>query len=399
MNSVLQAAIGLAATLRTISSEVTQRHIGRGDVVRATLLSLLSKRPAFFLGSPGVDKTGTIQDLAKRIDGFVFYDVLVPTITSPEQLLVESTSIEEVPTAGGGKEIRTKDTLGRAANAHGFFADEIWKGDERVLQTMIDLSKGDGVRHEGTLVKIPLLVFLAASNELPDRDGKLGAMLSRMTIRVRVNSLDKAGKLKMIASRFAPIASIASAKLTLKDIETLRTARKLVVIPQEIIDAVLEIYQSLLDENSADFQWAWDDDRRFGRVFDVLQASALLAGRAVVTKADLQVLEWMLWETSEQIAIVEAKVRPYCRTPAMDAREQVDALMAAGGLVTLTIAGDRGKGVKAIQQIETCEGELARLKGTADASEFSQFDLFIAEVAAAKADVIAVVTGQKKGGK
>ena len=398
MNSILQAAIGLAATLRQISDEVCVRHIGRADVVRATLLSLISKRPAFFLGTPGVDKTGTVQDLAKRIEGAVCYDVLMPTITSPEQLLIESTSIKETPTADGGREISTKDKLGRAALAHLLFADEIWKADDRVLQTALDLSKGDGVRHEGQLVKTPLLAFLSASNELPDPEGKLGAMWSRQTIRVRVDSLDKAGKLRMIKSRFASVASVSSAKLTLADIEMLRTARKLVVIPQEIIEIVLQIYQELLDEDSAGFQWAWDDDRRFGRVFDVLQASALIAGRGVVNKADLTCLEWLLWDTPEQIATVAAKVRPYCRTALMDAREQLDALMAAGGLVALTVGGDRGKGVKALQQIEACETEISRLKGTADTSEISQFDTLTTEVAKAKADVIAVVTGQRKGG-
>jgi len=368
-------------------------------VVRATLLSLVSKRPAFFLGTPGVDKTGTVQSLARRITGAVFYDALMPTITSPEQLLVESTSIEEVSTANGGKEIRTSDKLGRAANAHVVFADEIWKADPRVLQTVLDLSKGDGVRHEGNLVKTPLMAFLAASNELPDPEGNLGAMWSRMTIRVRVNPLDKSGKLRMVSSRLAPSAVVSIlAKLTLADIEMLREARKLVTVPTEIIETVLEVYQGLLDEDQTGFQWAWDDDRRFGRVFDVLQASALLAGRTVVNKADLACLEWLLWDTPEQIAVVAAKVRPYCRTALMDAREQLDALMATGGLVALTVGGDRGKGVKALQQIEACESEISRLKGTADASEISQFDVLTAEVAKAKADVIAVVTGQRKGG-
>ena len=150
--------------ITAINSEVLTSHIGRGDVVKATWLSLISGRPAFFLGSPGVDKTGTVQAMARRIDGCVFYDALMPMVVSSEQLLVESTSIEEVPTATGGKSIRTTDTLGRAANAHILFADEIWKAEPRVLQTTLDLAKGDGVRHEGKQVKTPLLAFLSASN-------------------------------------------------------------------------------------------------------------------------------------------------------------------------------------------------------------------------------------------
>lgn len=156
----------LAATLKAITDEVVAENIGRLDVVKATLLSLVSGKPAFFLGAPGVNKTGTVEALAQRIVGANFFDALMPTIVSAEQLLVESTSIEETPMSGGGKSIRTHDTLGRAAAAHILFADEIWKGDPRVLQTVLDLAKGDGVRSEGAMIKTPLRSFLAASNEL-----------------------------------------------------------------------------------------------------------------------------------------------------------------------------------------------------------------------------------------
>lgn len=115
MSNLLSQAIALAPKVKAISDEVLAQHIQRGDVVKATWLSLVSGRPAFFLGSPGIDKTGTIQALARRISGAVFFDALMPTVVSVEQLLVESTSIEEVPTANGGKMIRTHDTLGRAA--------------------------------------------------------------------------------------------------------------------------------------------------------------------------------------------------------------------------------------------------------------------------------------------
>ena len=105
-NSVIVAsAIALASKVRAVSDECLTANIGREVIVRATMLALISGRPAFFLGSPGLNKTGTVQDLAGRIDGASFYDALMPTIVSVEQLLVESTSIEEMPAAGGGKSI------------------------------------------------------------------------------------------------------------------------------------------------------------------------------------------------------------------------------------------------------------------------------------------------------
>jgi len=361
----LQNAVALAAKIQGISKDVVTRHIQRGDVVKATLLALISGRPAFFLGTPGVDKTGTVEALAGRIDGAVFFEALMPVVASSEQLLVESTSIEEVPMLNGGKSIRTSDTLGRAANAHLIFADEIWKADARVLQTLLDLSKGDGVRHEGKMVKTPTLAFLAASNELADPEGNLGAMWSRMTIRVVVEPLDRSGKIALVKARLNRDrkvgAGAASAKLTLSEIETLRSSRPQVTVPDDIVECVLVIYQALLDEKSADFSWLWADDRRFGRVFDVLQASALLEGRDTVSKKDLAVLSWMLWDSPDQIPTVEGVLAPYCRTPLGEARTVVDELLVAGGHLHAFAGGDMTRASKAMASVNAAKVELGKL--------------------------------------
>lgn len=396
----IETAITLAAKVQSISKEVLVKHIQRDDIVRATLLSLVSGRPAFFLGSPGIDKTGTIQDLARKIQGARFYDALMPTVFSAEQLLVESTSIEEVPTANGGKQIRTRDTLGRAANAHLLFADEIWKAEPRVLQTLIDLAKGDGVRHEGQMTKTPLLAFLSASNELPDQEGNLGAIWSRMTIRVAMNPLDRAGKTALVKARLARDRNsvvVQSVQLTLADIELLRKIRPQVEVPDSIVEIVLDILEQLRDEKSQDFSWLWSDDRRFGRIFDVMQANALLEGRTKVGKQDLTVLEWLLWNTPEQIPTVKAKIAPYCRTPLMDGQELVNALLSPAGVTEEVRKGNRAKGVQAITQCEEALKELSRLKGeTQESAMMTEIDKLINQVKSAQADVVAVVTGMKK---
>ena len=398
----IQNAVALAAKVQSITAEVLTRHIQRGDVAKATWLALISGRPAFFLGSPGVDKTGTIQGLAKQIKGAVFYDALMPTIVSVEQLLVESTSIEEIAMPDGGKQIRTRAQLGRAEDAHLVFADEIWKADPRVLQTTIDLSKGDGVRHEGTMVKTPLLAFLAASNELPDPEGNLGAVWSRMTIRVVVNPLDRAGKAGLVKARLErdrSTAQAAQAQLTLADVETLRQARPHIEVPDDIVSTTLDILQELVDDTSADFKWAWADDRRFGRLFDVMQANALLDGRTKVGKQDLTVLEWLLWDTPEQIPVLKGKLAPYTRTPLTDAQETVDTLLSPSGTVQMVLSGDRGKGVQAITQCEAALTELTRLKGEAsDGAMSAAIEILLTQAASTKADVIAVVTGTKVPG-
>lgn len=397
MNAVLQDATALAVKVSAVATDVASRNIGREALIRATLLSLVSGRPAFFLGTPGINKTGTVQDIAQAVEEAEMFDALMPTIVSVEQLLVESTSIEETPTAQGGKSIATRDTLGRAASAHIVFADEIWKAEPRVLQTLLDLSKGDGVRHEGQLVKTPLMAFIAASNELPDPEGNLGAMWSRMTIRAVVNSLDRGGKKALVTARLNRARGTGAApdKLTLAEVETLRAARPMVEVDNSIVEIVLDLYQELLDADNEGFQWLWDDDRRFGRVFDVLQAAALLEGRDRVSKTDLRVLELLLWDTPEQIALVREKIAPLCRTPLTEANELVESLLAVGGVVAEAKNGNRDKIVPALTQFEEAINALGELVDDATGAEKAEIEQILARVEQEKLETVTAATGMR----
>lgn len=396
----LELATGLAPKVARVAAAVASRNIGRESIVRCTLLSLVAGHPAFFLGPPGINKTGTVQSLARAIAGASFYDALIPTIVSPEQLLVEETTIEEAVSAEGVKSIRTRDRLGRAASAHLVFADEIWKGEGRVIQTLLDLMKGDGIRHEGRMVETPLLSFVAASNELPDPEGNLGAAWSRMTIRAVVGHLDRSGKKALFGARLARdrgAVSTAPVQLTLEEVELLREARPLVGVSDGIQDAVLDIVESLLQDSKEDWEWLWADDRRMGRVIDVLQASALIAGRTEVGKQDLRVLEYLFWDTPEQIPLVRAKLAPLVRTPLSDAQEQFEALQAPGGPYADTMdRGGTSKLSQGLAQIEELERELKKLEGEAGAAEKPQIAGLREQLEEMKQDFVARATGIKR---
>ena len=313
---------------------------------------------------------------------------------------MEETTIEEAVDANGVKSIRTRDRLGRAASAHIVFADEIWKGEGRVLQTLLDLSKGDGIRHEGQMVATPLLSFVAASNELPDPEGNLGAMWSRMTIRAVVSSLDRAGKKSLFGARLARdrgMASASPAQLTLAEVELLREVRPLIGVSDQIQDTVLDLVESLLQDSQEEWAWLWADDRRLGRVIDVLQAAALLAGRIEVNTQDLRVLEYLLWDTPEQIPLVRAKLAPLVRTPLSDAQEQFEALQAPGGPYADTMErGGTAKLTQGLAQIEELEGDLKRLEAEADAAEKPQITVLRKQLAEMKQDFVDKATGIKR---
>lgn len=396
---LLEKAIALAPKVRAISALVEESHIQRSDVIQATWLSLVSGRPAFFLGVPGVDKTGTIQAMLRSVAGAKFQEEMMPMLATGAQLVVESTKLRESVDSDGDKVIAPVDKLGGAAKMDIFFGDEIWKTDEQVLKVLFDLFNLDDVRYDGQIVENRLMTFLTASNELPDPESKVAALWSRITIRVVIHPLDRGGKKALVASRLkryrreALGEEPALPQLSLDDVKLLRQARPFVEVPDEIVETILDILQELVDDKSVDFQWAWADDRRFGRLFDVMQANALLNGRTKVSKADFAVLEWLLWDEPEQIAVVKAKIAPFTRTALTEAQELVDSLLAPSGTVDQVLNGDRGKGVQALTQCESTAEELKRLKGEAeDEAMTDEIDHLRQQVELIKEDVIAVVT-------
>lgn len=376
---LLKRAVALTTAVAATSAAVLNNYVKRDEIVRAMWLALVADCGVFFLGLPGVAKTATVQELARLIDGCVFFEALMPAIVSPDQLFVESTSIEERPLDGGAKSIAVKQVLGRAAKAHIFFADEVWKAEPAVLQPLLDLARAEGVRHEGEFHDTPIMAFVSASNELPEDGSNLAALWARMIIRVDVHGLDAAGRKAMVGARLRQArgqAANGQHQLSIEDVELLQAARPHVELPNEIVDVVLSIIDELVKKDAQAFGWLAEDDRRFGFMMDVLQSAAILAGRTTVAKTDLAVLEMMMWNKPEDIGVVRSVVAPYIRTPAGEAKEAIDALLAAGGTVEVAFKGDDpSKITAALRQCKELKDQtLPGLRAQAAGTEAADID-------------------------
>ena len=323
----------------------------------------------------------------------------MPVVASPEQLTVSETAISERANADGSKAVVVVNKIGLAAAAHLVSLDEIWKAQPPVLKVLFDLLLADGVRLGGKFHETPTLGVLAASNELPEEGNQLEALWARMAFRFDVRPLDRSGKFSMLQKRREQDLNGKEKPvqhLELVDLHTLQEARHLVVIGDDIFKDVLDIYEALVQKDQAGFQWLWDDDRRLDMVREGLQAYALMHGRTAVTRAHLAVLEYMLWNTQEQISVIRGVLAPYIRTPLSEVQELVDALLSPSGTVETVCKGDRSKGVPAITQCEEALKKIAELSGKAsDDGMRKAIDTLKQQVESKKQDVVAVVTGQK----
>lgn len=403
--TILQTATGLKGKIETITQEALIRNIGRQELIKGIWAALISKHPVFALGTTGVNKTATIRQMVSRIDGAIFDERLIPGVRSASDLFVESTMINEKTLPDGSKETSLREKLGRAAKAHVFFGDEFFKEDEHsALNAMIDFALEGVVRHEGGLYKTPLMLFIAAGNETPDARGKLAAVWSRMTIRLVVRPLDRSQKKSLIASRTARYQENVTGQttgkttlLTLDDVKNLQKARPFVSIPESMMDTVLDIYDTLAQRSDIDFSNVLNDDRRFGRVFDAMQALALMGGRGTVGNSDLQALKWMLWDDESQIPVLNEVLIPYTRTPFSEAKELFDALLSPTGALVGAKSGDITKGVAAVSQLKTTLQQVAKLQQEAgnDSLMHSEIQSIYDQIVEEQNAVIKAITGRR----
>jgi MoxR-like ATPase len=304
-------------------------------------------------------------------------------------MFVSGVSIRETTLTDGSKDITTKETPGRAATANVVVLDETWKvKSPEVLNGLLDLTRSGGVRHEGERLEDHARVIVGISNETPEPGGDFDALWARYILRVRVRHLELSGRKRMVraqidharngAPKIAPLDP-----LTLQDLDLLQDARPWVELHDSTMDTTQQIMEVLRDQDREQFGWLVTDDRRFGYIMRCLMAHALISGRSVVTKEDLSILSWMMWNREEQIEEVEKVLVRYIRTPLSDAREYIDTfLMADGALHKSFVSGQPA--VKVMERLkELMRTELPNLANQAAGTpEEAQIRDLVAKLAA-----------------
>ena len=238
----------------------------------------------------------------------------------------------------------------------------------------------------------------AISNETPEPDGEFAALWARMIVRISVQHLNLAGRKKMVAAQIArarngnnPV-SVAD-PVTLADLDALQAGCPFVDVPESILEKMFQVITDLNTRDSEGFRWLLTDDRRFGHMVRCLQAHALINGRNTITTADLTILRWMMWNSPDQISVVEEVVNILCQNKLEECRGLVDDLLAAGGIVENVCQAKSGQGVDAIAQINVCNAELATRTKDLEAKEAEKIKLWIENL-----DKLSAVIARSIGG-
>jgi MoxR-like ATPase len=280
------ANISIVNKFQTVQSHMNNVVFERENEIELMLTAIIARQHVFLLGLPGVAKSYLIRSFLECMDDAKYFDKLFTAFTSFEEVF-GPLSLQ------GLKQDKFEYKIDNfAADSHFMFADEVFKANSPILNSLLTLMEERQFTNGVNVLKAPLVSMFAASNELP-RDESLKAMYDRFTVRLVIQPLFNSDSfIKMLTAQ--PVS--APKVLSLVDLEEANKLSKAVKV-----EGCLEEFANLRRQVQVDLaDTVYVSDRRWKACLNFLKAYVWLNGRDQVTPDDFMALQNCLWEKPEQ---------------------------------------------------------------------------------------------------
>ena len=296
------------ASITQLETELNSVFYERREVIHGALCAILAGEHVLLLGPAGTGKSAIVRALAQAFGG-TYFERLLTKFSTPEELFgpVSLSALEH--------DRYERITAGKLPEAHFAFADEVFKANSAILNSLLALVNERVFHNDGAATKVPLVSFFGASNELPD--GKeLEAFFDRFLLRYDVGYLLRPSTIRAMVTSTEPEIT---ARLTLADLAAAQGEAGAVAITDATIDALLAIRESARSEGIS------ISDRRWKKTLRAVQANAYLAGEAATCPEDLLILADSLWRDPKERPVVARIVGKEADPVSAQAREVLDA--------------------------------------------------------------------------
>jgi len=286
----------------TTRQELACALIERDEEVDLVLTALIAQEHPLLVGPPGTAKSLLLDSLIYWMNGKRF-TILLTKFSSPEELF------GPISVAGLKEDCYRRITTGKLPEADLCFVDEVWKGSSAILNTLLRiLNERVFDAGDGKLVKVPLKICIAASNEWPQHfeGGKeLQAVFDRFLLRKTVRPIvSAAGRQRLLWHR----NHVPKLSTSITPAEIDHAHKEAMALPWS--SPAKEALETILRELAT--EGIQPGDRRQFKSVNAAQAFAYLNGAERVEPEHLEVLAHVLWEDPteqpEKVARVVAKV-------------------------------------------------------------------------------------------
>jgi len=275
-----------------------QMFVGKDEIIDLLAVAVVSRENLFLLGPPGTAKSALVRSLADKIDGR-FFDYLLTKFTEPNELF-------------GPFDIRrlrdgdlVTNTEGMLPEADFVFLDELLNANSSILNSLL-MALNERIFRRGRETRaLPALVFVGASNRLPE-DESLNALFDRFLLRVRCDNvgdehLPAVLKAGWALQRRSPASTETISVASLRELQSAVESIDL----SEVANVYVETINKMRRAGIA------ISDRRAVKLQRPIAASALICGRSIANVTDLWILRhiWDIQEQQEVLAsIVDAAI-------------------------------------------------------------------------------------------
>jgi MoxR-like ATPase len=348
------------ATRRELSAALIERD----EEIDIVLTALICNEHPLLVGPPGTAKSLLLDSLMRWTSGRRF-TALLTKFTTPDELF------GPISVAGLKEDKYRRVTTGKMPEAHLVFLDEVFKASSAILNTLLRiLNERLFENGDGTLVKVPLLLCVSASNEWPNAQegGKeLQAVYDRYLLRRTVRPiLSAAGRQRLLWTR--DHTARLSTSISPEEIEMARTDALALPWTDDAKEALEAILRELAKEGIQ------PGDRRQFKSVGAAQAFAYLSGAERVEPEHLEVLAHTLWddpqEQPEKVAGIVARIANPTGMRVNSLLLEVEQILAATDVRQLAQAASAaGKLQEILKKLGTLKGGDSRV---AKAREYVQ---------------------------
>lgn len=278
--------------LKGVVDYIKSAFIGKGEIADLLAIGLIARENVFLLGPPGTAKSAIVRMLSQCIEGGRNFEYLLTRFTEPAEIFgpFDIRKLKE-------GELLT-NTEGMLPEASLVFLDELFNANSAILNSLLTSLNEKVFRRGKETRKLPALMFVGASNVLPE-DDTLAALLDRFLIRVKCDYVDPdlLGEVLLAGRRLdTRIASEARPMIQPEEIIQLQQAcTKIDLSP--VTDQYIDIIHNLRSTGIK------VSDRRAVKLQNLIAASALICGREFAITSDFWVLRH-IWDTEEQIEVL-----------------------------------------------------------------------------------------------
>lgn len=357
----------LREKMQNVIADVNHEVIEREELINCIAIALLTGKNLFILGNTGQAKSYAIDRFRTRINGakqfkrtlskqadeealFGRLDLgsLIPGNVARDVLLHDETYNYLVKKLGMLRDDYAKEyddgfkqemalltkqisdykktlselnsnspsviTAGKIPDSHICFVDEIFKANDGILNSLLEVLNERTYTNEGHSVNTPVISFFAASNEIPNFKDPAERILLPLYDRFELKLItdyvkDRTARLELLKQKQAKASDTPNEFISLDELYEMQGQVKDIEIPEAV--------NTLMDDILCELrrQGIHVSDRKFFGYFPIVQAKAWLEGKAAVDGNDLSVLKYYLWTAPEELPVIEQTLKRMCENP------------------------------------------------------------------------------------